>query len=55
LEIQIDDSYFRSREQYLKTRVEVFKKKYGDKKTNFDALAENIALSVERNRWREYF
>ena len=55
LEIEIDYSYFRSREQYLKTRVEVFKKKYGDKKTNLGALAENIALSVERNRWREYF
>ena len=55
LEIEIDDSYFRSREQYLKTRVEIFKKKYGDKKTNLGALAENIALSVERNRWREYF
>ena len=55
LEIEIDDSYFRTREQYLKNRVEIFKKKYGDKKTNLDALAENIALSVERNRWREYF
>ena len=55
LEIKIDDSYFRSREQYLKTRVDIFRKKYGDKKTNLDALAENIALSVERNRWREYF
>lgn len=55
LEIEIDSSYFRSREQYLKTRVEIFKKKYGDKKTNLGALAENIALSVERNRWREYF
>jgi hypothetical protein len=55
LDIEIDDSYFRSREQYLKTRVEIFKKKYGDKKTNLDALAENITLSVERNRWREYF
>lgn len=55
LEIEIDDSYFRRREQYLKSRVEIFKKKYGDKKTNLDALAENIALSVERNRWREYF
>lgn len=55
LEIKIDDSYFRSREQYLKSRVEIFKKKYGDKKTNLGALAENIALSVERNRWREYF
>lgn len=55
LEIDIDDSYFRSREQYLKTRVEIFKQKYANKTTNLEALAENIALSIERNRWKEYF
>lgn len=55
LEIKIDDSYFRTREKYLKTRVEFFKRKYANKTDNLEALAANIAVSIERNRWKEYF
>lgn len=55
LAIPIDSSYFRNRERYLESRLQIFKKKYGNKKTNLNALAENIALSLERNRWKEYF
>ena len=55
LAIPIDSSYFRRREKYLENRLQIFKKKYGNKTTNLNALAENIALSIERNRWKEYF
>lgn len=55
LEIDISPTYFCDREKYLERRLQFFKNKYGNKKTNLECLAENIALSIERSRWKEYF
>ena len=56
LEINIPVSYFCQRDKYLKDRLYGFKRLFKDsKELNLQALSENIASSIERNRWREYF
>jgi len=55
LTIDIDDSYFCQRDLYLKTRINIFKQKYGSKETNLIAFAENIPAQIKKNKGRENF